>query len=298
MDRIASLLKSEISGNIRTCEPLARYTSFKIGGPADLFIEPVTTAELSAVISLLKLQKIPFFILGNGTNLLIRDSGYRGAAIRLAGEFKKYFYEEGGVNSGSAVPLALLARDACRRRLTNLEFGTGIPGTLGGALFMNAGAHGRSISDVLIDAVILDAEAVLHTYTSAQLGLSYRRSSIGRGSIVCAARLSLLPEEAGKIADRRREYREFRTNRQPRLPNAGSVFKNPPGDAAGRLLEAAGLKGVRVGGAMIADKHANFIVNCGGASAGDVLALIEMAHNAVAKKFGVELELEIKVLDD
>jgi UDP-N-acetylmuramate dehydrogenase len=298
MEQIAAILKKTISGTVRTVEPLARYTSFKIGGPADLLVEPVTTAELVTVISLLRRHAIPFFILGNGTNLLVSDNGYHGAAIRLAGEFGQFTYEEEGVQSGSAVPLAVLAKDACGRGLANLEFATGIPGTVGGAVCMNAGAHGRSIGDILIDALILDPSSIPHTYKADELGLSYRRSGIAEGSIVCRARLRLVPGEEEVITARCLEYRDFRANRQPRLPNAGSIFKNPPGEAAGRLLEAAGLKGLRSGGAMISETHANFIVNCGGATACDVLALIKRARTTVAEKFGIELDLEIKVLGD
>ncbi len=296
MEQVVSLLKKEISGTVIVGEPLAQYTSFKIGGPADLLIQPVNTAELITVISHLRHYGIPYFILGNGTNLLVSDDGYRGAAIRLAGEFRSFAYGDASVSSGSAVPLTVLARDACRQGLTNLEFATGIPGTLGGALFMNAGAHGRSMGDVLIDAVILDAAAVPHTYTSEELGFTYRKSAISAESIVCSARLRLVQGEVAKIAAKCRDYQEFRANRQPRLPNAGSVFKNPPHDAAGRLIEAAGLKGMREGGAIISETHANFIVNCGGATAGDVLTLIGRARSIVAEKFDIELELEIKVL--
>lgn len=298
MERLSRLLREKITGSVRTDEPLYRHTSFRIGGPADLFVEPENTAELLEVLQLLKEEKVPYFILGNGTNLLVCDRGFRGAVIRLAGEFATYFFHGDSVDSGASVPLAVLARAACDRGFGNLVFATGIPGTLGGAVFMNAGAHGRALGDFLITATVLDQNLRLHTLAPHQLGLSYRESSITAGTVICRVKLWLQPAAREEIEQKCREYLGFRQAKQPRQPSAGSIFKNPPGDAAGRLLEAAGLKGRRVGGAMISELHANFIVNCGGASAADVLALIEAARDAVRQKFGVALELEIQVLGE
>ncbi len=298
MEKIARLLKEKITGPVKTGEPLSRHTSFGIGGPADLFVEPQTVDELAAVVSVLRRENLPSFLLGNGTNLLVSDAGYRGAVIRLGGEFREFYYRDQTLVSGAAVSLAVLARDACRQGYANLEFATGIPGTLGGALFMNAGAHGHSIGEFVLETTLLDREGRIHNLGPEEMGFSYRGSRIPTGMVICSAKLSLLPGKAEEIEEKCRKYFEFRAIRQPRLPNAGSIFKNPPGDAAGRLLEAAGLKGLRIGGAMISQQHANFIVNCGGATARDVLALIAVARQAVREKSGVELELEIKVFGE
>lgn len=298
MKQIAELLAAEISGPVKCHELLSRHTSFRIGGPADLYLQPQTTAELISALTLLRERDIPYFLLGRGTNILVTDSGFRGAVIRLDGDFVHFSYEGTVVTSGAAVPLARLARDACDRSLSGLEFATGIPGSVGGALFMNAGAHGRSTGDMLLDAEILDHTLKLHTFRAEELRLSYRTSGIDPGSIVCSARFSFFPGKREDIERKRREFENFRRSRQPRQPNAGSIFKNPPQDAAGRLIEAAGLKGLRSGGAKISEIHANFIVNCGDATAADVLTLIELAKETVRKKFCVSLILEIQVLGD
>lgn len=296
MKSVAHLLADNIAGTVKTGEPMSRHTSFKIGGPADLFVEPLTTAELITVLTCLRQEGIPHFILGNGTNLLVSDSGYRGAVLRLAGEFKESSIDNLMVNAGASVTLAVLAREACERGLGGLDFACGIPGTVGGALVMNAGAHGSSFDKQLVDAVILTQNLEVHTLVPQQLGLSYRKSNLPFDSVVCSVRLKLEAGDQQELARICREHLKFRSQRQPRQSNAGSIFKNPPQDVAGRLIEAAGLKGRKVGGAMISDVHANFIVNCGGALASDVLALIEMVQSDVAKLFNVELELEMRLL--
>ncbi|GFP19721.1 UDP-N-acetylmuramate dehydrogenase, partial [Candidatus Hakubella thermalkaliphila] len=232
----------------------------------------------------------------SGTNLLVSDAGYRGAVVRLAGEFKQFVYEICCVEAGAAVPLARLASDVGQRGLAGLDFAAGMPGTVGGALVMNAGAHDSVIGDLLTEALILDEKLKLHSFAAEDLGLSYRKSNITSGFVVCRVKLRLSQGEK-EIQERKcGQYLRFRRERQPHQPNAGSIFKNPPHDSAGRLIEAAGLKGRRVGGAMISDLHANFIVHCGNASAADVRYLLEMAREEVARQFGVNLELEIRLL--
>lgn len=277
-------------------EPLSKHTSFKIGGPADFFIEPENMRQLADILRLLNEEKVPFFVMGNGTNLLVSDEGYRGAIIRLSGDFTRFWYEGCLLVSGAAVPLAQLARDAGSQGFANLVFAAGIPGTVGGALYMNAGAHGQCIADVLKEAVVLDSSGKVHTFKPADLGLTYRQSKLPAGSIVCQAVFKLVRGDAEEIRKKCLEYREYRQKRQPKQPSAGSIFKNPPGLAAGKLVEEAGLKGKKIGGAMISETHANFVVNCGNATAADVMALIELARAEVLKQFGVELELEIKLL--
>ena len=296
MKDIAQRLATAIVGDVRTDEPLSRYTSFKIGGPADLFVEPQTTHDLNVALTCLRQQNVPVFILGNGTNLLVSDSGYRGAVIRLAGDFARLDFHGNQVDVGAAVSLPKLAKDACGRGLSGLEFAAGIPATVGGALVMNAGAHGSEIGNLVTEAEILDANGKVRTFTRSELSLSYRRSVLPPQAVVCRVKLALQPGETEVLLAKCQEHMLFRRKRQPRLPNAGSIFKNPPQDAAGRLIEAVGLKGRRAGGAMISDVHANFFVNCGNATAEDVCTLIKMAQVAVAKQFGIELKLEVRLL--
>jgi UDP-N-acetylmuramate dehydrogenase len=292
----AEKLAACTAGAVRLNEPMSRHTSFRIGGPADYYIEPGTSEELACVLQCLRYENIPFFILGNGTNLLVGDAGYRGAVLRLAGDFCRFDFRDDLLDAGAAVPLAKLAREACNRGFGGLEFAAGIPGTLGGALVMNAGAHGSAVGEVLESADIIGSDLNVHTLAAGELGLAYRRSSIPPESVVCRARFRLRHGDRETLARVCETNLNFRRERQPRQPNAGSVFKNPPGDAAGRLIEAAGLKGRRCGGAMISDVHANFIVNCGGASARDVLELIAAAREEVLRQSGKTLELEIRLL--
>lgn len=296
MENVAREIAANITGTVKTQEPLKRHTSFKIGGPADLFVEVQNTKELIFVLSQLRQREIPWFLLGNGTNLLVHDQGYRGAVVHLVGQFKEFKFNSLVLEAGAAVPMALLAQRANRLGLRGLAFASGIPGTVGGAAVMNAGAHGHCLGEVLLDVQILDSSLALHTYQASELGLSYRKSKISPTAIVCAVRLQLEIGDKDELERQSRDYSEFRRNRQPRQPNAGSIFKNPPHTAAGHLIEAAGLKGQRVGGAMISDIHANFIVNCQQATAADVMSLITIAQREVAQQFGIKLELEVRLL--
>lgn len=298
MEYLARLLREKITGPVRTAEPLSRHTSFRVGGPAALFVEPQSLAELVMVLSLCREQAISCFILGGGTNLLVSDRGVNGVVVRLGGEFKTFFYAGLTVDCGAGVPLPTLALDVCGKGWSNLEFAVGIPGTLGGALVMNAGAHGQSIGQFVEEAVVLDRDLRLHSLVGQQLCFSYRESHLEPGTVVCRVKIQLAPRHHEEIRQKCEEALLFRRKRQPRQPSAGSVFKNPPGQAAGRLLEDAGLKGLRVGGAMFSTVHANFIVNCGGATAADIISLIGQARTAVREKYGVDLSLEIKLLGE
>ncbi|NLM45899.1 MAG: UDP-N-acetylmuramate dehydrogenase [Firmicutes bacterium] len=296
MEQIARKLAAKITGAVRTKEPLCRHTSLKIGGPADLFVEPATREELAFTLACLRQAGVEWFLLGNGTNLLVHDAGFRGAVIRLAGDFCRYEFDGMTIHAGAAVSLAHLAREAVRRGCAGLAFAAGIPGTVGGALVTNAGAHGASLGDVVAEAQIMDESGELHTCLPESLGLAYRKSSIPPAHVVCAVTLQLTAGDREELERQCRDDYLFRRKHQPHQPNAGSIFKNPPGEVAGRLIEAAGLKGCRVGGAVISAIHANFIVNDGQATAADVMALIEKARAEVAGKFGIELELEICLL--
>lgn len=293
----------EIPGlKVKGAEPLARHTSIKIGGPADYFIEAETVAALCRALALLGRHRIPFLVLGRGSNVLVSDLGVRGAVIRLAGEFKEVRWEEeedeARVGAGAACPVTQLVRETVRRGLTGMEFAEGIPGSVGGALFMNAGAYGSEIEKIVarVEAVTGKGEAV--ALERDQMAFSYRDSHLPAGTIVTRVHLRLKKGRAEEAEAKMRELIEKRKRSQPTGPNSGSMFRNPQGDFAGRLIDAAGLKGKRVGNAEISLQHGNFIINLGGAKAEEVRTLMAAARAAVQKKFGVALEPEIRFVGE
>jgi UDP-N-acetylmuramate dehydrogenase len=288
---------------VKVGEPLARYTSMKIGGPADYLLEVENGAALVQTLRLLSRYGIAFYLLGKGSNVLVSDLGVRGAVLRLGGEFKKVEWrEENGevlATVGAAYPVTQLVREGARRGYSGLEFAEGIPGSVGGALVMNAGAYGSEVEKI-VDRI----EGVTPTGESIQLDrremfFSYRDSHLPSGTIVTEVRMRLSREEVGVVSLRVRELVARRKKSQPSgYPNSGSMFRNPPGDFAGRLIEAAGLKGRRMGRAEISERHANFIVNLGGAKAEEVRRLMEIARAEVEKIFGIELEPEVRLLGE
>jgi UDP-N-acetylmuramate dehydrogenase len=288
---------------LRTDEPLARYTSMKIGGPADYFIEVETGAALAEVFLTLRRHQVPLWILGNGSNVLISDRGVRGAVIHLAGEFKKIDWRESGndveVTVGAAYAVTQLVRQAARKGYAGLEFAEGIPGTVGGALVMNAGAYGSEFEKVVkrVEAINPDGQPVL--FSRQQMTFSYRDSHLPSGTVVTGIVLRLRREGAAQVDSKLRELVGKRKNSQPSgFPNSGSMFRNPQADYAGRLIEAAGLKGRRIGQAQIAERHANFIVNLGGAKAVDVRQLMEIARSEVRQRFNIDLVAEVKFVGE
>jgi len=298
---------------LRYDELLARHTTFRIGGPADLFVTAESEEELLALVTWAREQGMDFLLLGAGSNILVSDRGVRGLVIlNRASEAHFIPYEEtvpwtdrqGRLHAASGASLSRLARQAVQRGLGGLEWAVGIPGTVGGAIVQNAGAHGSCIADVVLQARVMDEGGLVRTLCPEELALGYRTSHFRRGraenpaEVILSADLELTPQPQEELEARMAEYFAQRRVTQPWLPSAGSVFKNPPGDYAGRLIEAAGLKGMRQGDAMIAPEHANFIVNVGKARASDVKALIDRARRAVARRFGVELELEIQLVGD
>ncbi|MBM4263790.1 MAG: UDP-N-acetylmuramate dehydrogenase [Deltaproteobacteria bacterium] len=284
-------------------EPLARYTSMKIGGPADCFVEVETIAAMRALLPLLRLHQARITFLGNGSNVLVSDRGVRGVVVRLTGEFKKVEWRDEEnhvrVHVGAACAITQLVREAARKGYAGLEFAEGIPGTMGGALVMNAGAYGSEFEKIVaqVDGVLPDGSDA--RFARAELNFSYRTSNLPAGMVVTAVHLRLAKDEASRVSAKLKELVTKRKTSQPAgFPNSGSMFRNPPGDFAGRLIEAAGLKGSRVGQAQISERHANFIVNLGGAKAAEVNQLMEQAKAAVAEKFGVQLEAEVRLLGD
>jgi UDP-N-acetylmuramate dehydrogenase len=280
-------------------EPMNRHTTFGIGGLCDYFAEPAAIGELSGLLRYLSVSGLPYFTVGAGSNLLVKDGGIRGVVIRLRGDLCRLDFNGTTVTSGGGASLAVMVKECADRGLGGLEFLSGIPGTVGGAVRMNAGARSGDVAHILKSVVIMDPKGELITIAAGALGFGYRRSAIPDGSIVISAEFLLKTCDKNVIIKNLRESNAARAVSQPAGARcAGCVFKNPPGDSAGRLIEAAELKGTVSGGAEVSTKHANFIINSGSATAKDVLTLIERIKSAVASKSGVDLELEIRVLGE
>jgi UDP-N-acetylmuramate dehydrogenase len=294
----------QITGlRLRLAEPLARYTSMKIGGPADIFIAVETRSALASVLGLLRRHDTPVCLLGNGSNVLISDRGVRGAVVQLTADFRKAVWLEEGdfvrVRVGAAHPVTQLVREAARKGYAGLEFAEGIPGTVGGALVVNAGAYGSEFETIIEQVEALTADGQAMTFSRAQMTFTYRDSHLPDGTVVTGVTMRLRKGEPAQVSSKLRELVSKRKSSQPSgLPNSGSMFRNPPRDYAGRLIEAAGLKGKRHGQAQIAERHANFIVNLGGAKAEEVRQLMELARSEVRRQFGVELVAEVKLLGE
>lgn len=282
-------------GNISISEPLSRFTTFRIGGPADYYLEPLDREDLVNLIKYLNEIGYPFIIIGNGSNILISDEGIRGAAINLEFGFNKIEVSKNFVFAEAGIKLSKLVDVCIENSLVGIENLAGIPGTLGGAILMNAGAYGGEISDYILKVEIFDGEKI-RFLSKEECGFAYRKSNL-EGKIILSAEFQLQTGDKEKAKARRKELLLKRNQSQPvELPNAGSIFKNPPYDFAARLIEQAGLKGLTVGGAKVSEKHANFIVNFNNASANDVLELMKIIQESVYQKFGIVLEPEIKMV--
>ncbi|MDQ7794967.1 MAG: UDP-N-acetylmuramate dehydrogenase [bacterium] len=288
------------AGRLRVNEPMARHTSFGIGGPADLLVEPENRGELEVCLAFAAEHGMPVTVIGLGTNLLVRDGGCRGLVIKMTGlgELSELPGDDGRrIRAGGGAPLAEVAAFAARRGMSGLEFASGIPGSLGGAVVMNAGAYGGEMADVVEECAILEAGGRRLRLTASDLAFGYRRSSIGDRQLVVEAVLRLRTGSPAAIRERMEEYRRRRQERQPLdQRSAGSVFRRPEGHFAGALIEEAGLRGLRVGDAQVSTRHAGFIVNVGAATARDVLALMDRIRQTVRELRGVELEPELRIV--
>ncbi len=301
--RLAQELKPISGLKVKVSEPLARYTSMKVGGPADFFIDAENSDALTQALRTLHQYGIEFCLLGNGSNVLISDRGVRGAVIHLTGDFKRIDWWHQGeivrVKVGAAFAITQLVREAARKGCAGLEFAEGIPGTMGGALFMNAGAYGSEFEKLIdqVDGFTREGEPI--RLSKNELTFSYRDSHLPPGMVVTEVCLRMRQENSAQVSSRVRELVTKRKTSQPSgYPNSGSMFRNPSGDFAGRLIEAAGLKGKTIGHAQISERHANFIVNLGGAKGEDVRRLMELARTEVKTRFGVELESEVRLLGE
>ena len=292
--------KQGISSIIKYDEPLKNHTSFRIGGPADVFCSPNDIEDLKKVLSISKEYNIPFRVIGNGTNLLILDSGIRGLVINLNKGFKKIVFSDKIVKVGAGVLLVYLSKIALNRELSGLEFTCNVPGTLGGAIINNASFKGNCMADVVQNVTFLTRENKIERTSKPNLNFDYRECNLkGKSVIILEATLLLKEGNKEEIESRMRENIEIRKTKQPLDKfNAGSIFKNPPGYYAGELAEKVGAKGLSRGKAQFSSKHANFIINNGGALAGDILYLIEEIEKRVKRNFGIKLEREIEILGE
>lgn len=296
-DRLTALLPP---GRVSMDELMAKHTTFRIGGPADALVTPQDNDELQRVMRFAAEEGLPAMVIGRGSNLLVRDGGIRGIVIKISGGFDEVKAEGSRLTAGAGIQLVALARRAAALELTGLEFASGIPGSLGGALVMNAGAYDGEMKDVVEWVDVMDSRGRVKQLTAGEMGFSYRHSELQEtGDVALRAGLVLKPGEPQAIEARMKELAERRQTKQPlTLPSAGSVFRRPPGHYAGPLIEESGLKGTRVGGAQVSTLHANFIVNAGGATAADVLGLIEQVRQTVHARSGVWLEPEVRVVGE
>ena len=281
-------------------EPMAKHTSFRIGGPADVLAQPADEAELAALLKRAAEHAVPVTLVGNGSNLLVRDKGIRGLVIKLSNIFSSITVDGNVLTFGSGISLAMASKKAASLSLSGMEFAVGIPGTIGGAVYMNAGAYDGEMAKVVTCVRVMDMQGKISELQASELDFAYRHTALqNSGWIVISVTVALQPGEAESIAAKMADFSQRRISKQPlELPSAGSMFKRPVGYFAGTLIEQTGLKGYTVGGAQVSTKHAGFVVNVGGATAKDVLQLISDVQSKVFAAHGVRLEPEVLVLGE
>jgi UDP-N-acetylmuramate dehydrogenase len=298
-ESLAASLQRLCPGGVRLNEPLARHVTFRIGGPADILVVPPTLASLVDVVTWLYREGEPFIVLGRGSNILVADRGVRGIVVKTGRGQDRIRYAGERVMAECGVSLPHLSRQASARGLAGLEFAAGIPGSLGGAVVMNAGAHGHAMADV-VDEIRVLTPAGEERWGRADCGFRYRHSCLQeKPGVVLDVTLTLTPADPAQTLARLEEWLQTRSESQPLgPPSSGCVFRNPEGDYAGRLIDVTGVKGARVGGVVVSDLHANYMLNVGGATARDVLSLIELVRAQVRERCGVTLETEIKLIGE
>lgn len=285
--------------NLHRMEPMSRHTTFRVGGPADVLVQP-QGEQLAQVIRLCGQQDVPYYIVGNGSNLLVGDGGIRGLVIEMGKGQDDIFIQEDRIVAGAGVLLSRLANEAAESGLGGMEFAAGIPGSLGGAVVMNAGAYGGEMKDIIECVTVLDSMGNEKELGLEELAFGYRRSCIlEHGYIVTKAVVKLESGDKARIRDRMKELGEMRISKQPiQYPSAGSTFKRPEGYFAGKLIMDAGLRGYQVGGAQVSEKHCGFVINKGGATAADIRKLMQDVREEVEKQFNVTLEPEVKMIGE
>ena len=287
-------------GKVFLGEPMSRHTTFRIGGPAEVFLVPETSRQLRDILSLCKAEQVPFFILGNGSNLLVSDQGYRGVVVQMDRNMSEITLEGTEIRACAGALLSSVAAAARKASLTGFEFAGGIPGSVGGAVVMNAGAYGGELKDVLKEATVMTSDGEILTIPVEKLQMGYRTSLVKTaGYLVLEAVIALKKGDPEAILARTKELSDKRTEKQPLdMPSAGSTFKRPEGYFAGKLIMDSGLRGFSIGGAQVSEKHCGFVVNKGNATAADVRALMDHVVRTVKEKYGVTLEPEVKFLGD
>ncbi len=287
-------------GEVVRNEPMKHHTSFRVGGPADVFVQPHGIAELAFVLKVCHRHGVDPMVIGNGTNLLVSDAGISGVVVQIGENMAEVSTSGSTISAQAGVSLAKLAATALRNSLTGLEFASGIPGTLGGAVAMNAGAYGGEMKDVITHVVCLDQQGSKVSLSHSEMLFGYRSSIVAtKGYIVAHVEMELKPGEPNQIKALMNDLNSRRREKQPlHLPSAGSVFKRPPGYFAGKLIQDAGLKGFRIGDAQVSELHSGFIVNLGQATATDVLRLIRHVQAEVKRQFGVDLETEVRIVGE
>lgn len=297
-DRLTTIVSSE---NIAFEEPMKKHTTFRIGGIADIYVTP-SIAQVPQIIALAKEYKVPVTIIGNGSNLLVGDKGIRGLVLSFAkpADYLEIDEATGRLYVGAGTMLSRVAQEAARHQLTGMEFAAGIPGSIGGAIVMNAGAYGGEIKDIIVSAKVLAQDGNVIELSREELDLSYRHSCIPEhGYIVLEAVLALAKGEKAQIRAKMDEFKNARLEKQPlEYPSAGSTFKRPEGYFAGKLIDDAGLRGYRVGGAQVSTKHCGFVINTGDATAKEVLQLIQDVQKKVYDTFSVHIEPEVKMMGE
>ncbi len=285
---------------VKLDEPLRSHTTFRIGGPADALVAPGSLEQLAMALRFAKSQDVPLTIIGNGSNLIVRDKGIRGIVIQIADNLNQVEMDGETISAQAGVRLIALARAAYERGLSGLEFASGIPGTLGGAVAMNAGAYGGEMKDVISSVKVMDLDGQERQISAAEMHFAYRTSVVqGQSLLVVEATMRLASKDRAEIKALMDDLNERRRTKQPlQWPSAGSVFKRPPGHYAGPLIEGAGLKGASVGGAQVSELHAGFIINTGCATAQDVLELIGLVQQRVFEQYGVNLETEVRIIGE
>ena len=286
--------------DIKLDEPMKKHISFRVGGPADILVKPRTEEQLSKVIRLLKEENVPYIVIGNGSNLLVKDGGIRGVVIEISNNFNDFNIDGNIVNIQSGALLSFVGKAVLRAELKGFEFAAGIPGTLGGALAMNAGAYGGEMKDIVKSVRLMDEDGNILDFTNEQMEFSYRRSILSRENyIVLSAQVELEKGNYDDIKATMMDYTQRRVTKQPlSLPSAGSTFKRPEGYLAAKLIDDCGLKGLTLRDAQVSEKHCGFVVNLGNATAKDILDLMYIVKSTVKSKFGITLEEEVKILGE